>query len=113
LELATYQNWYPDTTFVCKENSEIKFAVDLKTTYIDGKRSGFCNVFTLGYHGEYFINHDSSKNIQYPYNKYCVHYYLGIIYSRAVLSAEFETSKYSIDELADIPSVIKHITFFA
>jgi len=113
LELATFQNWYPDLTFVCKENSEIKFAVDLKTTYINEKRPGFCNGFTLGSHGEYFINRESSKNIQYPYNKYCAHYCLGIIYSRAVLTAEFETHKYSIDELSGIPSVIKHFFFFA
>ena len=32
IELATYQNWYPDLTFISKENRSIKFAVDLKTT---------------------------------------------------------------------------------
>ena len=113
IELAVFQNWYPDITFISNENSEIKFAVDLKTTYIDEKRIGFCNGFTLGSHGEYFINRESSKNIQYPYNKYCAHYCLGIIYSRAVLTAEFETKKYSIDELSEIPSVIKQFKFFA
>ncbi|MDR2528464.1 MAG: EcoRV family type II restriction endonuclease [Synergistaceae bacterium] len=30
LELATYQNWYPDLTFVNNGNSDIKFAVDLE-----------------------------------------------------------------------------------
>jgi len=113
LEPATHQNWYPDLTFVNKENSEIKFAVDLKTTYTDASRPGFCNGFTLGSHGEYFINRDSSKNIQYPYSKYCAHYCLGIIYTRAQLAAEFEMRKYSIGELSDIPSVIKRFTFFA
>ena len=113
IELATHQNYYPDLTFVNKENSEIKFAVDLKTTYIDEKRPGSCNGFTLGSHGEYFINRESSKNIQYPYNKYCAHFCLGIIYSRAILTAEFETKRYSIDDLAIIPSVINHFTFFA
>jgi len=113
LELATYQNWYPDLTFVNNENTEIKFAVDLKTTYIDEKRAGFCNGFTLGSHGEYFINRESSKNIQYPYNKYSGHFCLGIIYSRALLTSEFETRKYSLDELEQIPSIINHFTFFA
>ncbi len=113
LELAAFQNWYPDLTFVNIENPDIKFAVDLKTTYADEKRKGFCNGFTLGSHGEYFINRESSKNIQYPYNKYSGHFCLGIIYSRAILTAEFETRKYSIEELDKIPSVINHFTFFA
>jgi len=113
LELATYQNWYPDLTFINKENNEVKFAVDLKTTYVDEERPGFCNGFTLGSHGEYFINRDSTKNIQYPYNNYCGHFCLGIIYSRAILTSEFETRKYSIDELGEIPSVINGFTFFA
>lgn len=113
LELTTHQNWYPDLTFVNKENNEIKFAVDLKTTYINEKRPGFCNGFTLGSHGEYFINRESSKNIQYPYNKYCAHYCLGIIYSRTILTAEFETHKYSINDLSQIPSVINNFIFFA
>ena len=113
VELATCQNWYPDLTFVNKKNSDIKFAVDLKTTYIDEKRPDFCNGFTLGSHGEYFVNRESSKNIQYPYNKYSGHFCLGIIYSRVILTAEFETHKYSLEELNKIPSVINNFTFFA
>lgn len=113
LELAKCQNWYPDLTFVNEENDEIKFAVDLKTTYMNENRSGFCNGFTLGSHGEYFVNRDSTKNIQYPYNDYCGHFCLGIIYTRAELSGEYETQKYTIDELSQIPSVIKNFTFFA
>lgn len=65
LELAAHQNWYPDLTFVNKENPAVKFAVDLKTTYYDEEHPGFCNGFTLGSHGEYFINRTSTKNIQY------------------------------------------------
>ncbi|MCL2387180.1 MAG: EcoRV family type II restriction endonuclease [Defluviitaleaceae bacterium] len=113
IELATCQNWYPDLTFVNKNNHEIKFALDLKTTYIDEKRKGFCNGFTLGSHGEYFINRESSKNIQYPYKKYSGHFCLGIIYSRVVLTADFESRKYSIDELEQIPSTINRFIFFA
>lgn len=63
IELATYQNWYPDLTFIKKNNSNIKFAVDLKTTYRDEEYPGFCNGFTLGSHGEYFTNRTSTKNI--------------------------------------------------
>jgi hypothetical protein len=113
IELAAHQNYYPDLTFISKENSEVRFAVDLKTTYVDEKRPGFCNGFTLGSHGEYFVNRDSSKNIQYPYNAYRGHFCLGIIYSRAVLAPGFETRRYSMDELEAIPSVIGNFTFFA
>jgi len=112
LELATYQNYYPDITFVSKHN-KVKFAVDLKTTYTNEKRPGFCNGFTLGSHGKYFINRDSSKNIQYPYNQYCGHFCLGIIYSRAILTNDFETYRYAINKLREIPSVINNFTFFA
>jgi len=113
LELAKCQNWYPDLTFINEEIHEIKFAVDLKTTYINGDRQGFCNGFTLGSHGEYFKKRTSTKNIQYPYSSYSGHFCLGIIYSRAELSGEYETKKYTVDELSQIPSVIKHFTFFA
>ncbi len=113
IELATYQNWYPDLTFIHKSNPAIKFAVDLKTTYRDEEYPGFCNGFTLGSHGEYFINRKSTKNIQYPYDEYSGHFCLGIIYSRAELSKDGETRIYSIDEIKSIPAVIKNFLFFA
>lgn len=31
--LAEYQNWYPDLTIIDKDNSDAKFALDLKTTF--------------------------------------------------------------------------------
>lgn len=113
LELATYQNWYPDLTFVSKKNPTIKFAVDLKTTYRDENYPDFCNGFTLGSHGEYFIDRKSKKNIQYPYNEYSGHFCLGIIYTRSKLDKGEETKIYSIDNLEEIPSVIHDFIFFA
>lgn len=113
VELATHQNRYPDMTFIKTADSRIKFAVDIKTTYTDEKHPGSCNGFTLGSHGEYFTNRDSSKNIQYPYSEYAGHFCLGIIYSRVALPSEWETRTYSLDELSGIPSVIRHFTFFA
>lgn len=113
VELATHQNWYPDLTFISKTNSEIKFAVDLKTTYRDEKYPEFCNGFTLGSHGEYFSQRTSSKNIQYPYDMYSGHFCLGIIYTRSRLDKTQETRRYSIDELDKIPSVIHDFLFFA
>lgn len=113
LELATYQNWYPDLTFISKENPEIKFAVDLKTTYRNSEYPEFCNGFTLGSHGEYFVNRESNKNIQYPYSSYAGHFCLGIIYTRAAADKNSETKVYSVDDVEKIPSVIKDFIFFA
>ncbi len=113
IELATYQNWYPDLTFISKSNPQIKFAVDIKTTYRDEKYPDFCNGFTLGSHGEYFVERASTKNIQYPYDEYSGHFCLGIIYTRSVLEKNEETHVYSIDEIETIPAVIKNFLFFA
>ncbi len=113
IELATHQNWYPDLTFISKANPSIKFAVDLKTTYRDAEYPDFCNGFTLGSHGKYFIDRLSTKNIQYPYSEYSGHFCLGIIYTRSSSDKTHETQTYSIDELPQIPSVIHGILFFA
>jgi len=107
LELAKFQNWYPDLTFINKKNHKVKFAVDLKTTYRDELYPDFCNGFTLGSHGEYFINRKSTKNIQYSYESYCGHFCLGVIYSRAPLNKSGETQIYSIKDIESIPAVIK------
>ena len=104
IELATYQNWYPDLTFTCKADPSIKFAVDLKTTYRDDEYPGFCNGFTLGSHGEYFINRTSTKNIQHPYSEYSGHFCLGVIYSKSEFNRADETHTYSVDEIESLPS---------
>ncbi len=105
--LPRHQNYYPDFSFVSRQNNNIKFAVDLKTTYrVDEFK---CNGFTLGSHGQYFINRQSTKNIQFPYGSYAAHYSLGIIYSR-ILKEDFKT--YKFDDLLSIQSVIKDFTLF-
>lgn len=77
--LAEKQNYYPDLTFVSKKDRTIKFAVDLKTTF---RRSNGKTGFTLGSHGAYFENRESTKNIQFPYGQYSGHFCLGVIYSK-------------------------------
>ena len=113
IELASRQNWYPDLTFVSQKNTDIKFAVDLKTTYRDKNYPGFCNGFTLGSHGKYFIDRTSAKNIQYPYAQYSGHFCLGIIYSRSELPSDEELHTYSVDDIESVPVVIRNFTFFA
>ena len=109
MEIASRQNYYPDITFINIDDPRIKFAVDLKTTY--RKNDKDCNGFTLGSHGEYFLNRTSWKNIQYPYGEYLAHFCLGIIYDRMVQQIN-ETEIYSLDELASIPAVAANFVFF-
>lgn len=97
--LAEHQNWYPDISFVHSSNPSIKFAVDIKTTYRSPDYPGHCNGFTLGSHGEYFINRTSEKNIQFPYNQYLAHICLGVIYTRCDNSSIDETKIYKVNEI--------------
>lgn len=112
LVLADHQNYYPDITFVSKKDETIKYAVDLKTTYRKPDNQKLCNGFTLGSHGEYFINRSSKKNIQFPYNEYKGHFCLGIIYDRVDGSSIDETKSYQIEQLKSISSVVKNFQFF-
>jgi hypothetical protein len=110
--LAEQQNYYPDLSFVKADDESVKFALDLKTTYRLPDNPDFCNGFTLGSHGEYFINRESSKNIQFPYEEYLGHFCLGIIYSRSAADKVDETRTYKLDELKSIVSVISDFEFF-
>ena len=107
--LPTHQNYYPDLSFVLESDSAVKFAVDLKTTYRNEKNPKFCNGFTLGSHGEYFKNRESSKNIQFPYKQYLGHFCLGVIYDRVLTN---ELQKHTLNDLDKIQSVIKNFTLF-
>ena len=120
-------------TFVKKDNEEVKFALDIKTTF---RRNDKTAGFTLGSHGSYFKERDKNKNIQFPYNQYIGHYCLGIIYTRTDVSdnlaetkifqvqelqEEYETlnkkvgvhSVITVKNLKSITSVIKDFDFFA
>ena len=131
--LAEHQNWYPDLTFVHKQNDKIKFALDLKTTF---RRNNKTAGFTLGSHGSYFKERTKDKNIQFPYNQYTGHYCLGIIYTRVDFEDDLaETEVFQVNELEEqygsgndpigerrvtkidklksITSVIKDFDFFA
>lgn len=109
--LAQHQNYYPDVSLVKLDNNKIKFALDFKTTYRKPNNPLFCNGFTLGSHGQYFIDRSSTKNIQFPYADYAGHFCLGIIYDR-VATAIDETSCYQLDDLGQITSVISNLQFF-
>ncbi len=113
IELASCQNYYPDLTFISKENPDILFAVDLKTTYRIPHTPQKCNGFTLGSHGEYFVKRDSKKNIQHPYSAYAGHFCLGIIYDRAENINLAETEVGNLNDVDKIVSVIKNFQFFA
>lgn len=99
--LAEEQNYYPDLSFVKSDDEKVKFAVDLKTTYRDPEYPGHVNGFTLGSHGKYFTDRQSTKNIQFPYSEYLGHFCLGIIYSRADLDATEETRIHEVEEIKE------------
>lgn len=99
--LAEKQNWYPDLSFVHKEDDSIKFALDLKTTYRTLHYPGHVNGFTLGSHGTYFKNRNSTKNIQFPYAQYDGHFCLGVIYTRTDFEDIDETKIYQVQELQE------------
>lgn len=131
--LAEKQNWYPDLTFVHKNNDEVKFALDIKTTF---RRNNKTAGFTLGSHGGYFKEREKEKNIQFPYSQYLGHYCLGVIYTRIDFKDDIaETEIFQVEELQEeydapnkrvgerdvttvknlksITSVIKDFDFFA
>jgi hypothetical protein len=96
---AEKQNWYPDITFIETKNEQVKFALDIKTTF---RRNNKTAGFTLGSHGAYFKERDKDKNIQFPYNQYLGHYCLGVIYSRTMASEDFpETDIFQVEELQE------------
>lgn len=132
--LAEKQNHYPDLTFVHKDFEEIKFALDIKTTY---RKKGQVEGFTLGSHGAYFKERDKKKNIQFPYSEYSGHFCLGVIYTRTDFESNLfpDTEIFQVQELQEgfekhpdrigdrkvttvenlqsITSVIKNFDFFA
>lgn len=109
---AEHQNYYPDISFILKEDESIRFAVDFKTSYRLPQKPWLCNGFTLGSHGKYFQDRTSTKNIQFPYSSYRGHFCLGIIYDRTDRFTVNETQVYPIAVLNSIASVIANIQFF-
>jgi len=113
--LPEHQNHYPDISFVSPKKPkkrELRFAVDIKTTYRIESKKWLCNGFTLGSHGKYFRDRKSTKNIRFPYGSYAGHFCIGIIYDRNSGTGINETKKYSIGDLHSITSVISNIQFF-
>ena len=111
--IADKQNYYPDISFVRKDDERVKFAVDIKTTYVNSKNPSLCNGFTLGSHGRYFEDRSSKKNIQFPYSCYSGHFCLGVIYDRVGGAADDRPSRYEVDQIQSITSVMKDFRFFA
>ncbi len=105
--LSKEQNFYPDISFIGKNNGE-KMALDIKSTYRTSETTA--SGFTLGAFTGYFRNRTSKKNITFPYGEYEKHYVLGIIYTKQDERVD-EYKIYSVDDLKRILSVIKDIEF--
>jgi hypothetical protein len=109
IELSPQQNFYPDLTFM-DEKSGAKFAVDIKSTYRTNVTD--VNGMTLGAFTGYFRKRESNKNTLYPYAQYAGHFVLGVIYTKCNEVAD-ERKRFTLEELAKIPSVVKDFQFFA
>ena len=107
LELTKEQNFYPDITFI--DDTGNIFAVDLKSSY--RRTSTRINGMTLGAFTGYFRNRKSNKNVTYPYSSYKAHIVLGIIYSENDEAID-ERKCFELENLDEIISVVKDITFF-
>ena len=108
LVLSREQNHYPDLTFI--DANGYKYAVDLKSTY--RITNSAVNTMTLGAFTGYFRDRTSNKNVTFPYGVYSGHFVLGVIYSRAELLID-QLTVHTIDQLEEIPSVVRNIEFFA
>lgn len=108
LVLSREQNHYPDLTFIDEEG--FKFALDLKSTYRTGPDR--VSTMTLGAFTGYFRMRSSRKNITFPYEEYSAHCVLGVIYTKADVKPD-ELKICSINELKEIPSVVRNLQFFA
>lgn len=109
IELSPQQNFYPDLTFKDRKTGRL-FAVDIKSTYRRSETD--VNGMTLGAFTGYFRKRDTNKNTLYPYNRYSGHFVLGVIYSQC-LDVIDERKSFTLDDLPEIPSVIKDFSFFA
>ncbi|MES1180456.1 MAG: type II restriction endonuclease, partial [Verrucomicrobiota bacterium] len=109
IELCLQQNFHPDLTFIHVPTGK-KFAVDIKSTYRTSETE--VNGMTLGAFTGYFRNRDSNKNTLYPYSHYSGHFVLGVIYSKCDDVAD-ERKQFALEDLSEIPSVIKDFKFFA
>jgi hypothetical protein len=99
-------------SFIQKSNKDIKFALDIKTTYRIPDKQYLCNGFTLGSHGKYFIDRNSTKNIQLPYSSYSGHFCFGIIYDRVLNTDLNVRSLCDLENIHSIASVAKNFEFF-
>ena len=66
LELASCQNWYPDLTFISKNNPDIMFAVDLKTTYRDENYPDFVTDLHLVHTENIFRSEQAQRIFNIP-----------------------------------------------
>ena len=111
--LAKAQNQYPDISLVSKSDPSECYALDIKSTYRNGyDASGQARIsgMTLGTFGGYFRTRDRPVSSTFAYNRYLQHYVLGVVYSR--VEGVDERQVYGIEQLADIPSVVRNFDFF-
>ena len=111
--LARAQNQYPDVSLISKDDPDVCYALDIKTTYRtkpDKQDNMRVSGMTLGTFGGYFRTRNRPMSSTFAYDRYSKHYVLGVVYSRA--TDVDEGLIYHVNQLDGIPSVAHDFVFF-
>jgi len=106
------QNAYPDFTLYKPEETERKYAIEVKSTYRQYNRKGELRPlrFTLGSYKSYLRDPNGKKGILYPYDEYKEHWIIGFIYARNPKCAKTEIR--TIIEASQLETPFVDIEYF-
>lgn len=106
------QNAYPDFTLYKPEETERKYAIEVKSTYRQYNRKGELRPlrFTLVSYKSYLRDPNGKKGILYPYDEYKEHWIIGFIYARNPKCAKTEIR--TIIEASQLETPFVDIEYF-
>ena len=108
----TAQNAYPDFTLFHPDDENNKFAIEVKSTYRQFKKSGELKKFgfTLGSYRSFLRDPEGKRGILYPYKEYSKHWVIGFLYSRNPRCKKTEIKP--IIEASNLQSPYTEIDYF-
>ncbi|MBQ5674070.1 MAG: hypothetical protein IIV45_03130 [Lachnospiraceae bacterium] len=105
--VGSNQTTYPDFTMMVDESDTEKYAIDVKTCYVDEKKEIF---FALGSYKSFL--RDGTKNIRFPYDQYSKHFVIGFAYERMVDEDDLGGDYYEPKEIDSLLTPYGNIKFF-
>lgn len=105
--VGSNQTTYPDFTMMVDENDDEKYAIDVKTCYVDERKEIF---FALGSYKSFL--RDGTKNIRFPYNQYAKHFVIGFAYERMVDEDDLGGDYYELNILDSMSTPYGNVHFF-